>query len=48
MDTYFGEISFFSELQRQATVTARDFTEVLILKREEFLMMADKISTEAL
>jgi phosphoribosyl-dephospho-CoA transferase len=36
-DKYFGEISFFSELTRQATVKARDFTECLILSRDDFL-----------
>ena len=45
-DRYFGEISFFTELNRQATVKARDFTEVLILTREDFLQMALKVSSE--
>jgi CRP-like cAMP-binding protein len=42
-DKYFGEIGFFSELPRQTSVKARDFTEVLILAREDFLQMALKV-----
>eukprot|EP00347_Sterkiella_histriomuscorum_P010994 403374152 len=42
-EKYFGEISFFTELPRQATIKARDFTEVLILTREDFLSMALKV-----
>lgn len=45
-DKYFGEISFFTEQERKATVKARDFTEVLILRREDFLQMALKVSSE--
>lgn len=36
-DRYFGEIAFFTSLTRQATIKARDFTEVLIINREDFL-----------
>ena len=36
-DDYFGEISFFSDNRRCATVKARSFTETLMLPREEFL-----------
>ena len=36
-DQYFGEISFFSDHPRQATIKARDFTEVLVLKRDDIL-----------
>ena len=36
-DRYFGEIAFFTSLNRLATIKARDFTEVLIIKREDFL-----------
>lgn len=42
-EKYVGEISFFTELPRQATVKAKDFTEVLVLKREDFLSMALKV-----
>lgn len=47
-DKYFGEISFFSDIPRQATIRARDFTEVLVLKRDDFLQMALKVSDSAL
>lgn len=47
-DDYFGEISFFSEIPRQATVKACDFTEVLVLKRDDFLQMAIKVSEQAI
>ncbi len=47
-DQYFGEISFFSEIERQATVKARDFSEMLILRRDDFLQMALKVSPPAL
>ena len=36
-DEYFGEISFFSELNRQATTRSRGFTEVLSLDNETFI-----------
>jgi CRP-like cAMP-binding protein len=35
-DEYFGEIGFLSEKNRQTTVKARDFTEVLELSYENF------------
>lgn len=47
-DRYFGEIAFFTDLNRQSTVNSRDFTEVFILKREEFLHMAVKVSEDAI
>jgi len=43
-DQYFGEISFFSDISRQATVKARDFCEMLVLRRDDFLTMAEKVS----
>jgi CRP-like cAMP-binding protein len=39
-DQYFGEISFFTEMQRHATIKVKDFTDVLILDRESFISMA--------
>lgn len=36
-ETCFGEISFFGDIKRQATVKAREFVEVLVLKRDDFL-----------
>ena len=36
MDEYFGEISFFSDLNRKATARSRGFTEVLSLKKDDF------------
>lgn len=36
-DSYFGEISFFSDQVRQATIRARDFSEMLVLRRDDFL-----------
>ena len=36
VDEYFGEISFFSELNRQATARSRGFTEVLSLNKDQF------------
>ena len=47
-DQYFGEISFFSDIPRQATVKARDFCEMLVLRRDDFLTMAGKVSVQAL
>lgn len=41
-DQYFGEIGFFSEKRRQATVKSRDFTEVLELSYENFLQVASE------
>ena len=35
-DDYFGEISFFSDLPRQATIKSRDYTDVHILSKETF------------
>jgi len=39
-DDYFGEIGFFSDKRRQATVKARDFTELLELTYEGFIETA--------
>ena len=36
-DQYFGEISFFLMTLRRCTIKARDFTDVLILDRDNFL-----------
>ena len=47
-DQYFGEIAFFSNIERQSTIKARDFSEMLVLKREDFLSMASKVSLDAL
>lgn len=41
MDEYFGEISFFSELNRQATARSRGFTEVLSLSKDSFIQTAE-------
>lgn len=38
---YFGEIGFFSTLARQATVKARDYTDTMILSKENFLKVAE-------
>ena len=35
-DDYFGEIAFFSDLPRQATIKSRDYTDVHILSKEVF------------
>ena len=40
VDEYFGEISFFSELNRQATARSRGFCEVLSLNRASFIETA--------
>lgn len=45
-DNYFGEIGFFSDIHRQISVKARDFTEVLILDRLTFLQLANEVSEE--
>jgi CRP-like cAMP-binding protein len=47
-DDHFGEIGFFSCIQRQASVRARDFTEVLTLNKQEFLQVAEKVSHESI
>jgi len=39
-DSYFGEISFFTEDPRTCTVKSRDFTDVYTLKRDQFLEIA--------
>lgn len=36
-DDYFGEIGFFSDLKRQATIKSRDYTDVMILSKTSFL-----------
>ncbi len=41
VDEYFGEISFFSRLNRQATARSRGFTEVLSLSKESFTQTAE-------
>lgn len=40
-DQYFGEICFFSDLNRQATARSRGFTEVLALNKEDLKRKAD-------
>ncbi|CDW85301.1 UNKNOWN [Stylonychia lemnae] len=40
-DDYFGEIGFFSGCPRTNTVKSRDFTEVLTIKRDKFLEIAE-------
>ena len=37
VDVYFGEVAFFSDLNRQATARSRGFTEVLSLNKESFI-----------
>lgn len=37
VDEYFGEISFFSKLNRHATARSRGFTEVLSLNKDDFV-----------
>ena len=37
VDEYFGEVAFFSDLNRQATARSRGFTEVLSLNKESFI-----------
>jgi CRP-like cAMP-binding protein len=32
-DDYFGEISFFSDLPRQATIKSRDYTDALTISK---------------
>lgn len=39
-DEYFGDISFFSDLNRTATARSRGFTEVLSLSKETFIETA--------
>ena len=41
VDEYFGEVAFFSDLNRQATARSRGFTEVLSLNKEQFLETAE-------
>lgn len=41
VDEYFGEVAFFSELNRQATARSRGFTEVLSLNKENFKETAE-------
>jgi len=41
VDDYFGEISFFTELPRSASVKARDFTNVVYLDRDIYLDTAE-------
>lgn len=36
VDEYFGEIAFFSDINRQATARSRGFTEVLSLSKDSF------------
>ena len=40
-DDWFGEIGFFSGFPRTNTIKSRDFTEVLTIKREKFLEIAE-------
>jgi CRP-like cAMP-binding protein len=40
IDQYFGEVAFFSDLNRQATARSRGFTEVLSLDKENFIETA--------
>jgi CRP-like cAMP-binding protein len=47
-DSYFGEISFFTEQLRTVTIKTSDFSEVLILEREKFLSIASQLSPESL
>jgi hyperpolarization activated cyclic nucleotide-gated potassium channel 2 len=47
IDEYFGEISFFSELNRTATARSRGFTEVLSLNKDQFREIADLQYQEA-
>lgn len=39
-DDYFGEVSFFSDLPRQATIKSRDYTDVLTISKQDFLAIA--------
>jgi CRP-like cAMP-binding protein len=41
-DDYFGEIGFFSEKPRQATVKSRDFTHSLVLDHDAFAKKTEK------
>lgn len=47
MDEYFGEISFFSKLNRHATARSRGFTEVLSLNKDDFIDTASLQYPEA-
>lgn len=40
-DDYFGEISFFSTLPRQATVKSIDYTDVFTLVQDEFMEISE-------
>ncbi|CDW76390.1 UNKNOWN [Stylonychia lemnae] len=40
-DEYFGEIGFFSDLPRQATIKSRDYTELMALDKAQFLEIID-------
>lgn len=39
-DDYFGDISFFSTLSRQATAKSTDYTDVFTINQEEFIELA--------
>ncbi|CDW85756.1 UNKNOWN [Stylonychia lemnae] len=41
-DDYFGEIAFFTDEQRCTTMKSRDFTELYIIERENFLELAEE------
>ena len=41
-DEYFGEIGFFSDSPRCATVKSRDFTELFVIDSDTFLEVAEK------
>lgn len=41
-DDYFGEIGFFSDLPRQASIKAKDYTECVSLDRTGFLEIANE------
>ena len=47
VDEYFGEISFFSDLKRQATARSRGFTEILSLNKDSFKRIADEFYIDA-
>jgi CRP-like cAMP-binding protein len=39
-DDSFGEISFFSDLPRQATIKSSDYTDVLTISKYDFFALA--------
>jgi CRP-like cAMP-binding protein len=39
-DDYFGDIGFFSEVERTVSARTLDFTDVMFIKQEDFVLIA--------